>query len=609
MLHNRALTTALAALGMGTIVQAAPYYSGGYFNTSAPSATSSSSSSSLSSSCSTDVTLTSTSSVTVYSSSASGTETSSTASAAYSPVATPYITGEYENGSPVWSIYIPEYAFPGFDGFSVETIGHTSGFEFLSGSLSLFAGSLNSFTDISSLLSTDFSDGSFTGSYSGSTNDNYLKIVIKGTVSDENTKSFVSTFGLYIDVDDSAIQKRSTLYYEFTNTVTVPGIVTTNTYLSCSGDNCETLTSTQYVTAAASTTDESMETVYTTTISGSETVVTSFIPLTDSDETTTTYTNEDVTATTTVICHKTVCETKVYPVSSSTVYTTVVNGETQIVTSYIPITAAATGVTSGVGGSSPVTSEPVTTVTTVGSNGKTTVYTTVCTECEHKKTASSSAPVSYSTVTTTDENGATTTYVTTCPYSETVVTETGSATKTGGENEGSETEGATENNKATSYTVSTVTSVSNGATTICTTTCPLSSATGAASKGNGEASGEEGGESSGETATEGSRETTTEGSTQSNGEATVELASSSVVSIPAESVVSASKIVYTTSTNGVAATLTTYYTPISETSGSSSSSHATSEVPAVSVLSANAAATKMLNAGAIGFALGAAFLL
>ena len=185
MLHLRALTTALATLGMSAMAQAAPYYSGGYFNTSAASSTLSTSSS-LSSSCTNDVTLTTTSSVTIYSSSSSGTQTSSTASSSYSPVATPYITGEYVDGDPVWSIYIPEYAFPGFDGFSVESVGHTSGFEFSSGSVSVYTGSLSSFTDISSEMSVEYSDGLFTASFSGSTSDNYLKLVIKGSVSDED---------------------------------------------------------------------------------------------------------------------------------------------------------------------------------------------------------------------------------------------------------------------------------------------------------------------------------------------------------------------------------------------------------------------------------------
>ncbi|QPG75394.1 hypothetical protein FOA43_002748 [Brettanomyces nanus] len=711
------LQSFMATLALSSIAAAMPF-DAGYFNTSASLGSSTASSSS---SCSTDVTLTSISSVTIYGSSSVANSTTGTATAIASSTATPFISGEFTNDEPIWSIYIPQSSFSDMTGFSIDSEGSFEGFSLGDSAISLYSGSLDDFSDISSTLDDESTNDTVAVSFNGRTTDEYLKLVISATAS-ESQGSYTAAFDLYIDELNST--KRETLDYYLEYTIDVDGFVTTNTYLSCSGTECVTTSSTGFIATGSAITSSSeptslttittttcsdgscqtltttgYESVYTTTDNGEETVVTDFIPITG-DQATATATGGEATVYSTVICTETKCSTEIIPVSSEYVYTTSTNGEEVAVTSYAAITsgdsvAAATGYTSSVdnctsilmSGSTYLTtisgqetvvtdlyqlSETLSTVTTTDAYGKTTVYTTVCPNTGASETPESTvvsgasetgsnsvaAATGYtssvvgnrtsivmsgstylttisgqetvvtdlyqlsetlSTVTTTDAYGKTTVYTTVCP--NTGASETPESTaispvvetvylfnSSSPETTTSSTISQASKSLVSSQSYSTVTTVSNGKTTVYLTTCPDTTTTKATTIAPVETT-EILQSDATVTQTEICTETKCSETSSLSQQTTVPIFSSSTVSLSVENEVTRSEKVYTSSVSGEIITLTTYYT-VSSSKASSTVAPESTNVPAVSEVTANiAAANSALNAGIIGLAVGAMFML
>ncbi|VEU20575.1 DEKNAAC101489 [Brettanomyces naardenensis] len=588
--------TILTTLALASVSNALPYNTG-YFNSSSlPDLTSSLSpsssllSSSSSSSCSTDITVTSTSSVTIYGSSTSGSSSGSTPSSATSASSTPtpYISGEFTSSNPVWTIYIPQYAYPDITGFTLDSNEEPEGFAFPNDSISLYSGTFGSFTDITSSLkeeSTSDDGNGVSASFSGKTSDKYLEIVIQGKVT-QSQGTYSASFVLSLDLLDSTV-KRQTLDFDLSYTITIAGFTTTNTYLSCSGANCVTTSSSTFISTSAidtpvestvtkvitsckdnacsSFTTTGIESAYTTTQSGVESLVTTFLPLTPEISS-----SAAATGSTSSVGNG----TSLYV--SQLVYTTVISGSETVVTTFIPLTGGSTVKTT-----TPTETPNYTVVTTTDKNGVTTIYTTTC-------------PLSGQT---TASQVVETTYV--FPgTSEAPKSEESTLSTTSSASSASSTPSSTSSSSIPSLTTITTTN-SNGETTIYVTTCPLT-----ATSASPEVSTSPVTES---TVVE--TKTCTETQCQSSEEeSTVPIISSSIVSPPVQSEIQATQVVYTSSVSGQAVTLTTYFTPISTTvSASSQSPESSTGVPAVSVLTENKAATNgILNAGAaVGLALGA----
>ncbi|VEU23197.1 DEKNAAC104312 [Brettanomyces naardenensis] len=186
------------------------------------------------------------------------------------------------------------------------------------------------------------------------------------------------------DVSPSKFMKRANKVYTLTISVDVPNP-------SSSSGSGSSETSSEASTASGATTTETEEsttvvtitscsdhkcteipvttgiTEYTTTISGTETVITTFCPLT-SEAPATTEVVESTTVITITSCSDHKC-TKIPVTTGVTEYTTTVSGTETIYTTYCPLT-------------SKEAESSVTTVTTTGENGETTIYTTVCPETE-----------------------------------------------------------------------------------------------------------------------------------------------------------------------------------------------------------------------------------